>query len=193
MKDETSVVKWDSIERPVKPWNQDLTLEEALRTSCEPCHTKLADKVGLETYQEYLKKFNYGNQKVTIHTDDPFYNEERKNAFWLIGDLKISQEEQIDFLKKLYQLKLPVSKKAMEVAKDFIVDEKTEKYTLSGKTGWTNAALDGIDVGWYVGYLEKADHVYFFATSIENNNPKNSFAKARKEITMNILKELKLI
>ncbi|MEM9831314.1 MAG: penicillin-binding transpeptidase domain-containing protein [Bacteroidota bacterium] len=193
MKDETSIIKWDSIERPVKPWNQDLTLAEAFRTSCEPCNTKLADKVGLKTYQRYLKKLDYGNHQVSIHTGDPFYNEERKNAFWLIGDLKTSQEGQIDFLKRLYQLKLPASKKVMEITKDIIIDEKTDAYILSGKTGWTNAALDGIDIGWYVGYIEKADHIYFFATNIESNDPKDSFARARKEITMNILKDLEII
>ncbi|MEM9673345.1 MAG: penicillin-binding transpeptidase domain-containing protein [Bacteroidota bacterium] len=193
MKDETSIIKWDGIKRPIKPWNQDLTLADALRTSCEPCNTKLADKVGLETYREYLKKLDYGNHKVSIHTDDPFYNEERKNAFWLIGDLKISQEGQIDFLKKLYQLKLPVSKKAMKITKNIFIDEKTDTYVLNGKTGWTNAALDGIDVGWYVGYIEIGTHVYFFATNIESKDPKDSFARARKEITMNILKGLEII
>ncbi len=170
-----------------------MTLTEALRTSCEPCNTKLADEVGLEAYRKYLKKLNYGNQKIRIRTDDPFYNEERKNAFWLVGDLKISQDEQIEFLKSLYQLEFPVTKRAMEITKNILIEERTNDYILAGKTGWTNAALDGIDVGWYIGYVEKADQIYFFATSIESNNPKNNFASSRKEITKNILRELKII
>ena len=47
-------------------------------------------------------------------------------------------------------------------------------------------------VGWFVGYVEKADNVYFFATNIESKEPEEGF-RSRFEISFNILKELGII
>ena len=65
--------------------------------------------------------------------------------------------------------------------------------TLSGKTGAgtidqeQNAAL-----GWYVGYVEKGDNVYYFALNIEGDSF-NEILKPRIEITKNVLKQLGII
>lgn len=49
------------------------------------------------------------------------------------------------------------------------------------------------EIGWYVGYVEKADNTYFFATNFESSNPLDNFGSARKDITFKILKKLKVI
>lgn len=74
-----------------------------------------------------------------------------------------------------------------------MIEEKGETYTLRAKTGWARDA--GKDTGWWVGYVERSDNVYFFATrlikarSVSNPN----FAACRKEITRNILKQLNIL
>ncbi|WP_233377705.1 hypothetical protein [Maribellus sp. CM-23] len=49
--------------------------------------------------------------------------------------------------------------------------------------------------GWWLGYVERSDNVYFFATRLvkdrETLNP--DFGKCRKKITRTILKQLKVI
>jgi beta-lactamase class D len=47
-------------------------------------------------------------------------------------------------------------------------------------------------VGWFVGYLEKGDEVYFFVTNLESKNPDEGF-RSRIEITYSILRELRIL
>lgn len=183
VQDENTMIYWNGEQWPVQAWNQDLKLSDAFRFSCVPCYIQLAEKIGEAKYQQYLSKMQYGNE-------DPGGSE--RNAFWLDGNLRISQEQQIDFLRRLYRSDLPVSKRSIEIVKNILKEEKTEDYTLSSKTGWNNE-LHGKDIGWYIGYLERDENVYFFATNIESPEAQENFGKARKEITLNILKALKII
>ncbi|WP_206610123.1 hypothetical protein [Maribellus luteus] len=49
--------------------------------------------------------------------------------------------------------------------------------------------------GWWVGYVERSDNVYFFATRLEKDRetPNPDFGKCRKEITRTILRQLNVI
>jgi beta-lactamase class D len=58
---------------------------------------------------------------------------------------------------------------------------------LSAKTGW--GMRFETQVGWFVGYIEKGDNVYFFATNLETENPDGGF-RSRIEISYKILREL---
>jgi beta-lactamase class D len=184
-----SLLKWDSIESGNQLWDKDLTLKEAFRVSCVPCYIRIANKVGDINYKKYLEKFDYGNKSTTVETDDS----NLKIAFWLIGELKISQEEQISFLRKLYDYKLPASTHSIDVTKEILIDEKKDNYILSGKLGRGKISKDGKEIGWYVGYVEKGDNVYFFATNFESTNPSDNFGSARKDITLKVLRKLKVI
>lgn len=61
------------------------------------------------------------------------------------------------------------------------------------KTGWTRN--EETEIGWWVGYLERKDNVYFFATRLikDRKNPKPDFGRCRKEITLKLLRELNII
>jgi beta-lactamase class D len=74
---------------------------------------------------------------------------------------------------------------------------------LSGKTGLqlglSPAGVPKLSIplspklGWFVGYLEQNENVYFFAVNIESKNPSANFSAARIEITKKILKRLGLL
>lgn len=187
--DSNSILKWDSVESRNPLWNRDLTLKEAFRVSCVPCYIKIANNVGENNYKKYLEKFEYGNKSTTVDSDDP----NLKIGFWLIGELKISQEEQISFLRKLYDYKLPVTKRSIDITKEILVDEKKDNYILSGKLGRGSDSKNRKEIGWYVGYVEKGNNVYFFATNFESTNQRGDFGLARKDITLKILRKLKVI
>jgi beta-lactamase class D len=74
-----------------------------------------------------------------------------------------------------------------------MVSEQTDQYQLRAKTGWTR--VDGKDIGWWVGYVERKDNAYFFATRIvkERKTVNPNFGSCRKEITKNILRQIKAI
>ena len=73
--------------------------------------------------------------------------------------------------------------------KDIFITEKTDKYVLRSKTGWSEAYTP--NVGWLVGYVEHGADIYFFATEIDIK--KNADAPKRLEITKSILKSLGVI
>jgi beta-lactamase class D len=176
--DENFVIPWDSIKRPVEAWNRDLTLREAVKVSAVPYFQELARRVGEEKMAEMYKKLAFGNMDIGGGVD----------KFWLSGNLRISQMQQIDFLKRLYKNELPVSQRAMDIAKSIIVLADTNGYVLRGKTGWSQSSEK--DIGWLVGWVERGDKVYFYALNITSPLDNDKFGPARRIITENILKEL---
>lgn len=180
--DSNYIFYWDSIKYQVNNWNQDLILKKAFQYSCVPCYQALARKIGLQKMKFYIEKEHYGNEDLTGPID----------YFWLNATLKISQFEQIKFLKKLYEEKLGFSHKAMQLVKYIMLVENKPGYKLRAKTGW-GIENKSLNIGWYVGYIEKDDNVYFFATNIESDNPDKNFGNARIEITKLILRHLHLL
>ncbi len=157
-------IAWDKEKYPKEPWwdkflvpngmhhDRDHTLRTAFRQSVVWFFRELALAQGEERMQRYLDRFDYGNRDISSGLD----------SFWLTGSIAISAEEQVTFLKKLYFGQLGVSETATAIAKDVFAIEKGEGYVLSAKTG-TGGSETTPFIGWYVGYVEKGNDVYFFA------------------------------
>jgi beta-lactamase class D OXA-209 len=182
--DEFFKFQWDGLPRWNHAWEKDLSLSEAFQVSCVPCYQELARNAGLENMRNYLKQFQYpGMQVDSLNLD----------KFWLEGPSAISQFEQIDFLYRFYHQQLPISKNTFSAMKDIFTLEKGDAYTLSAKTGMsvTNALV----IGWIVGYLETAEHTYFFATNLVSMDTENwsVMAPVRLALTKDAFKELGII
>ena len=177
--DENHVIEWDGTQHAIRSWNQDHTLATAIQQSVVWYYQELARRVGEEKMQHYVEAADYGNKDISGQID----------TFWLEGALRISADEQVAFLKRLYQGDLPFSSRSMNIVREILVLEKTASYQLSGKTG--SAQRITPHVGWFVGYLETEGNVYFFATNFQSTNP-NGLAngEAAKKISLSILQEL---
>lgn len=183
--DQHFIIPWDSVQRGVPEWNRDHDLQSAIKYSVVWYYQELARRVGPERMKSYLEQMGYGNMDNSGSVD----------AFWLGGSLLISADEQILFLRRLYENTLPFSRRSMEIVKEILFLEETGQYILRGKTGMTDFQ-GGMFVGWFVGYLERNGRVYFFATNIITDNPGRDFERiktGRKEITKSILVELGLM
>lgn len=170
----SEIIIWDKVKREYKLWNQDQTLKTAFQYSCVWCYQRYAKKIGDKKYREYLRKFNYGNQLTGNNI----------TSFWLDGDLRISVNSQVDFLRKLYTEKLPIQKKHIRTLKNIMLSKKNG-VKLWSKTGWTGKN------GWYVGYLIVNNKTWFFANHIEIRQ--NSDLKLRKKLTIEAFKALNII
>ena len=162
-------------QEPFVHWAQDHTLRSAIKYSVVWYYRELALRVGQQRMKQFVTRFNYGNEAVSGPIDN----------FWLDGSLKISANEQVEFLRAFYKGQLPVSRRATEIVKDILELERTSTYKLSAKTGGGSIS-EGVYIGWFVGYIETKDNVYFFATNIEGAN----FAEIRDkrvELTKQIL------
>jgi beta-lactamase class D len=181
IKDENFVIKWDGIERDNKEWNRNHTLATALKYSVVPYYQELARRVGRAKYEELLPKINYGNNTVGNAVD----------RFWLDNSLKISANEQIEFLKKFYEYKLPFSKRSVDIVKKIMSEEKYPNAILKFKTGTGNKENKDW-IGWLVGYVEKDNNVYFFVFNVEGKEFQE-VSTLRNEASRCILKLLKVI
>ncbi len=183
--DENEIIKWDGIERSIKEWNRDHNMHSAVKYSVVWFYQELARRVGEQLMQHYIDTVGYGNRDISGGID----------RFWLDGDLRISQFEQIELLIKLYNNTLPFSERSMNIVKDIILNEDTPGYKLRAKTGW--GMRSEINIGWWVGWVEftngEENNVYFFANNIESKEPTDNFIKGRIEITRKILKELNIL
>jgi beta-lactamase class D len=175
IQDEFQTFSWDGVKRSFPGWNQDQNLRSSMRNSVVWVYEGFAKVIGEEGERAYLEKVQYGNQKPT--GDQPF---------WVEGHLKISAEEQIEFLKKLYRNELPFSLVHQRLVKDIMISEAGRTWILRAKTGWSGT------VGWWVGWVEHPEGPVFFALNIDTPDRLDDLPK-RESITRQILVSLEAL
>ncbi len=175
---EKMIIKWDGIKRWNEDWNKDLSMEEAFKVSAVPYYQEVARRIGKDTMQGWLDSLKYGNHKIGNRVD----------SFWLDNSLKITSDEQLGLVKKLYFGQLPFNKTTMDIVKKVMVHENNANYILSYKTGW-GFKENGNALGWIVGWIEENKHPYFFVLNLEGNHDTNIYAVRQKMLT-EILKKL---
>ncbi len=156
--DKGTVLHWDGKQREIANWNHDQTLASAFKVSCVWCYQQMAARIGADKYRQYLHQASYGELR------EPFDH----TRFWLDGSLQVSAQEQIRFLKQVYQRQLPFSTHSYDTLQQIMLAEQTATYRLYAKTGWATSVSP--QVGWYVGYVETGKDVWFFATNIDIND-----------------------
>lgn len=179
VKDEHDTIKWDGVERSWNEWNKDMDMKHAFKVSAVWFYQEIARRIGEERMQQLIDENHYGNQDISGGID----------LFWLQGGFRVSPDEQIEFLKTLYNNELKFSQRSMDIVKEIMIYEQNENFILRAKTGW--GIRFEIQIGWFVGYLERDGNVYIFATNVESKNPEQRYV-SRIEITKKILKELGL-
>jgi len=172
------VIPWDGIVRSNADWNKDLTMEEAFKVSAVPYYQEVARRIGKDTMQRWLDSLGYAAKygRAIIRNDI--------DSFWLDNNIKITADEQLGLVKKLYFDQLPFQKRVQEVVKNVMLQEKNSNYSLSYKTGW-GFKEDGNSIGWVVGWEEENLHPYFFVLQIEGPHDVDM-----KNIRISILKNI---
>ncbi len=185
IQNENEIINWpgatDTLKYGYRPKiYHDISLKEAFRVSAGWAYVELAKKIGKEKYKAYLTACDYGNVDLSI--DDP--------DFWNFGNFAISPANQIKILIGVFEETLPFKKESFGILKEMMIVEKTASFTMRAKTGWTRDG--GKDTGWWIGYVEKKDNVFFFATRLikDREVSNKNFGKCRKQITRAILKQM---
>lgn len=176
--DEKMVIKWDGINRWNPDWNKDMDMAEAFKTSCVPYYQEVARRIGKDTMQRWIDSLGYGNKNIAGPVD----------SFWLNNALKISPDEQLGLMKKLYFDQLPFRKSVHQQVRDVMLQENNTAYKLSYKTGW-GFAEDGNALGWIVGWIEENQHVYFFVTFVKAPDKNTDIKAVRMNIMRSVLKQ----
>ena len=160
----------------VKAWEQNMSLREAIKVSNVAIYQDLARRTGLKRMREGVRALQYGNQEIGNIIDD----------FWLVGPLKISALDQVQYLARMGQLQLPYPRRTQIAIRNIIFLEYGSNWALYGKTGW--ATTEEPKVGWWVGWIQKGDEIYAFALNLDM--PSVEDASKRIEIGKASLKAL---
>ncbi len=163
-------------------WKQDMNPTNWIKESCVWYSQVLTKQLGMEKFQAYVTKFDYGNKDLT---GDKGSNNGLTNA-WLSSSLQISAIEQVAFLEKMLTGKLPIKPQAYAMTKQILfVEELKNGWTLYGKTG-TGSLInkDGsknpdLDHGWFVGWIEKGAHYVIFSNHLEDQKKEDVGAGRR--------------
>lgn len=182
---DSMIIKWDSVKRWKEDWNKDLTMYEAFRVSSLPYYQEVARRIGKDTMQLWLDSLKYGaqydTQKVVIRG--------AVDSFWINNNLKVTPDQQLGLVKKLYFDQLPFFKSYQEMVKRAMLFENNTNYRLGYKTG-LGYRENGNILGWVVGWVEENGHPYFFVLNTESTNRDIEMTKIRLKILKDILKEM---
>ena len=176
---EHSKMTWSGEDYPFDAWKSDHDLSSAMHSSVNWYFQNIDNIVGMDNVKSYLQDIGYGNQQTSNDTD----------LYWTDFSLKISPIEQVELLKKFYHNTFGFSDNNINAVKNAILIASTPDGTLSGKTG--TGRVDGQDTnGWFIGYIEKSGHVYYFATNIQGSS--NTTGSMAAEISLSILSDMGL-
>lgn len=179
VKNVDEVLPYGGEDQPIKSWENNMSLRDAIKISNVPIYQELARRINLFRMQKNITKLNYGNMDLGLLID----------RFWLDGPLQISAMEQVLFISMLAKKKLDFKVSHQEAIAEILEIQKTEEYTLYLKTGWQTATDPGI--GWWVGWIERDEKIYAFALNIDMNNIND--ARLRTELGVASLKVLGLL
>ena len=176
---DSMVIPWDKKVRPVAEWNQDLSMYRAFRYSAVPYFQEVARRIGKDTMQFWLDTLAYGSKKITGPID----------SFWLNNTLKITPDEELGLVKKLYFNQLPFFRLNQEIVKRAMLFEDKPEYKLSYKTG-LGFRENGHPLGWIVGYIEENRHPYFFVLNVVSCDQNGDLKDLRLKMLKDILAQL---
>ena len=175
---DSMIIKWDGVVRRPE-WDKDLSMYQAFRVSAVPYYQEVARRIGKDTMQFWLDSLSYGTKKIKGPID----------SFWLNNTLKITPDEQLGLVKRLYFNQLPFHRINQEIVKRAMLFEDKPEYKLSYKTG-LGRKENGNSLAWVLGYIEENRHPYFFVLNIESKDPHVDLATVRMKVLKDILGQL---
>ncbi len=155
------------------------TLKEAFGNSSIPYFQSLAREIGKDTLKFWLDSIGYGNKKITSPVD----------SFWLNNEIKISPDEQLGLLSKLYFDQLPFQKYAQEMVGSMMLQEDDSLYKYSYTTG-TGIDEKNNQIAWNLGWIEENRHVYFFVTFIKTPDKSMDVKTTAIKISKSVLRSM---
>lgn len=182
---DSMVIKWDGVQHKDSLWNKDLNMFHAFQVSSVPYYQEVARRIGKDTMQLWMDSLKYGAK--TVH--DKVKITTAVDSFWMNNTVKITPDQQLGLVKRLYFDQLPFFKSYQEAIKRAmsVVDNTT--YKLSYKTGFGNLE-NGNLLGWLTGWIEENKHVYFFVLNTETPDKNTNLKTIQEKMIDAILKKL---
>ncbi|HSN21658.1 MAG TPA: penicillin-binding transpeptidase domain-containing protein [Usitatibacter sp.] len=141
--DEGEVFRWDGRTKPFEAWERDHALDSAMREGVAWMFQEVARRTGKARMREWLDRLEYGNRDLSGGID----------LFWLQGGLRVSAMEQVRFLHRLAEGRLPMTQRAQRLVRNALVVERSRDRTLYARAGSVPTGREA--VAWWVGWVER--------------------------------------
>lgn len=115
-------------------------------------YQNLVAQLGRPTLLKAIDSLHYGKGIVSADM----------SQFWSDNSLKITPDEQLGLIKKLYFNQLYFQKRSQEIVRKMLLKEDNASYKLSYIASSSN------NQHWMIGYVEENKHVYFFVLSTKS-------------------------
>jgi beta-lactamase class D len=155
VKDEEEVIPYGGKPQPIKGWERDMGMREAIAMSNVPIYQEIARRVGLERYRAWLERLDYGNRQTGAVVD----------RFWLDGPLEISAMEQARFAARLAKGSLPATERSQSIVRSILKVESSGSRTLYAKTGWWASGTPKL--GWWTGWVDNGGKIAAFSLNMD--------------------------
>lgn len=174
------IFKWNGKKRSFPMWEKDMTLGEAMGLSTVPVYQELAKRIGLDLMQKEVKRVNFGNTNIGTQVDN----------FWLVGPLKITPVQEVNFADDLAHNRLPFKLATQEEVKKMLLIKEVNGSKIYAKSGWGMGVTP--QVGWLTGWVEQpTGKIISFSLNLEMKP--NMPGYTRNEITYKSLENLSII
>jgi beta-lactamase class D len=172
-------LRWDGVKSGNPAWDQNQTLRSAFQNSVVWFYQELARRIGPQREAQFVRQMEYGNMDTSGGATN----------FWLQSSLLISAEEQVTFLRKLWEDRLPVSRDAQRATREIMELSRRDGRIFYGKTGTGgDRNADIARLGWFVGCVRRGERTVFFATRITGE--RGASGREARRITEAILERL---
>ena len=171
-----TIERWDGTRHPDQPeWDKDHTVLSAMRPSVLWFFQRIAPRIGAARMHEWLTTMRYGNADSSGEI----------TAYWINGVLRVSPDEQVQFLRQFYAGTLPIAAERQRLVREALVQRRgtvqnargihnlegtwPDTVSLNSKTGLTRTA-NNQGVSWLVGSLTVAGESHVFASAVWRND-----------------------
>jgi len=134
---------------------QALSIYSAFRSNSAAHFSTISQLIGKDTLQYWIDSLKYGNKKMGTDL----------LRFWNNDSLKISADEQLGLIKRLYFKQHPFRASVQETVKKMLLVENNAQHQLAYQTGMVQ--YPDKKLAWVVGWIEENRHVYPFVLQFD--------------------------
>jgi beta-lactamase class D len=155
----------------------DSTIRPAFQGTDDSSFIQLSGRIGKDTLKKWIDSLGYGTKYIA------------GDAFWYDNRLKITPDEQLGLIKKLYFGQLPFFQRTQKMVLDMMPSEGNANYQLHYKAA-RGIREGGHVTGWVLGWVEENKHPYFFVVNLESADPAADLPKTGLSIVRGILSKM---
>jgi beta-lactamase class D len=172
---ETGAIPDENFSVPTKDSSM-VSIRDAFTQMKNSSNQWAAQQIGADVYQSWIDSLGYGNKQLGLLTD----------SLWPNNSLRISADEQLGLMKRLYFDQLPFRKSVQETLRTWMKLEDNSAYRLNGRMATIQGNKESI--GWFVGWIEENRHVYFFTALVRKNGNHSNLDNIAQQVSRSILK-----